>query len=82
VICSIGELESVALHLSLDELHKARGQLVVHIVLSREILKSGSSALLMKPVRLRWETNENPLEKQSDRIPLDAGSSKVQKNQF
>ena len=38
--CPVGELEPVALHLSLDELIKARGQLVVPITLSREILKS------------------------------------------
>jgi hypothetical protein len=44
-------------------------------------LKSRSSVLLMKPVRLCWGTDENPLEKQSGRIAHDAGSSKVRKNQ-
>ena len=34
----------------------------------------------MKPVRLRWGINENSLEKQSDRVTHDAGSSKVRKN--
>jgi hypothetical protein len=60
-----------------------QGRRVVYDNLTRLLglgILFGSSALLMKPVSLRWGICENSLEKQSDRDAQDAGSSKVRKN--